>query len=389
MCGGAGARRALFSLVAAFLVSSALPAADLNDGIDRNDPNFVKASLLIFGPGNELYGCAGHVAFRLECPTFKHDYAFSYEGESVRNQIFRFFAGKLKMGMFCIPTEKFLAQYAESGRGCRQYTLDLSPAAKIRLWKTFDDLTLKGADLPYDYIKRGCAQSTLQTLLTAIRPERIEPGEWPESFNRSRREILNSYISDSPWTCLLLHMLTGPAGDEAPTWEHKVITPDDLLGYLQRVRVEGRPILSKPPVELLPQTLKRTSCPVSPMMVAGVFVLLSIVGLFKFKTAIPLILLGVQSLIGILETYVVFVSNLPASSWNWLLIPFNPLPFLFWKWRRYWALPYAVILAVWAACMVLAPHKLTDSALCLLVVSLIVMYCALTHKVFGVRRVQK
>ena len=83
-----------------------LPAAELNDGVDRSDPNFVKASLLVVGPGNELYGCAGHVAFRLECPTFKHDYAFSYEGESVQGQVFRFFAGKLKMGMFCIPTEK-------------------------------------------------------------------------------------------------------------------------------------------------------------------------------------------------------------------------------------------------------------------------------------------
>lgn len=389
MCGGAEARRGFLSLVAAFLFCCLLPAAELNDGVDRSDPNFVKASLLVVGPGNELYGCAGHVAFRLECPTFKHDYAFSYEGEPVQGQVFRFFAGKLKMGMFCIPTEKFLAQYAESGRGCRQYALDLSPAAKIRLWKTFDDLTLKGADLPYDYIKRGCAQSTLQTLLKAIRPERIELGEWPKSFSRSRREILDSYISDSPWTCLLLHMLTGPAGDEAPTREHKVITPDDLVVYLQHVRVEDRPILTAPPVELLPQTLKRTACPVSPMMFACVFVLLAGVGLFKFRTAVVRILLGVQTLIGLLETYVVFISNVPASSWNWLLIPFNPLPLVFWKWRRHWALPYAVILSVWSACMVLAPHKLTDSALCLLVVSLIVMYCALACKVFTVRGVRK
>ena len=374
MCGTAGTRRAWLLLVTAFLFCSLLPAAELNDGVDRSDPNFVKASLLVFGPGNELYGCAGHVAFRLECPTFKHDFAFSYEGESARDQVCRFFAGKLKMGMFCIPTEKFLAQYAESGRGCRQYTLDLSPAAKIRLWKMFDELVQKGADLPYDYIKRGCAQSTLQTLLKAIRPERIEAGEWPESFSRTRREIFHSYISDSPWTYLLLEMLTGPEVDRTQSNYDKVITPDDLLGYLQRVRVEGRPILSKPPEELLPQTLKRSACPVSPMMVACVFVLLAGVGLFKFGGSISVFMLAVQSLIGLLETYVVFVSDLPASSWNWLLIPFNPLPLVFWKWRRYWALPYAVILAVWSACMALAPHKLTDSALIVMTLAYIAFY---------------
>ena len=39
-----------------------------NDGIDRSDPNFVTASLLIMSPGNKLYSCAGHSCIRLECP---------------------------------------------------------------------------------------------------------------------------------------------------------------------------------------------------------------------------------------------------------------------------------------------------------------------------------
>ena len=64
----------------------------------------------------------------------------------------------------------------------------------------------------------------------------------------------------------------------------------------------------------------------------------------------------------------------PRNVTNWLLIPFNPLPLVFWKWRRYWALPYAVILAVWAACMVLAPHKLTDSALIVMTLAYIAFY---------------
>ena len=50
-----------------------------NDGIDRSDPNFVKASLLIMSPGDELYSCAGHSVLRLECPKFNLDYCFTYE----------------------------------------------------------------------------------------------------------------------------------------------------------------------------------------------------------------------------------------------------------------------------------------------------------------------
>lgn len=348
--------------------------APMNDGVDRSDPNFVKASLLVFGPGEELYACAGHVAFRLECPTFKLDYVFSYEGESASDQIFKFFAGKLKMGMFAVPTQDFLQQYIETGRGCKQYVLDLSPAAKVRLWKLFDDLVAKGADLPYDYIKRGCAQSTLHTLLTAIRPERIESAEWPEKFRHSRRELLHSYIADSPWTCLLLHMISGPEADFAPSMVDKIITPDDMLDYLRRVRVEGRPVLTAEPVELLRQTLNRSRCLITPMMVAWALVALSVIGFFCLTKPISWLFLFVLSVIGTVGTYIVLVSDLPASSWNWLLIPLNPLPLVFWRWRRYWAWTFAAVLLAWEAFMFLSPHQLTDPTYLVINLSFIFFY---------------
>ena len=371
-------KKLLAELVACAAMSlfAAAPSADAphNDGVDRTDPNFVKASLLVFGPGEELYGCAGHIAFRLECPTFKLDYAFSYEGEAASDQILKFFSGRLKMGMFAIPTQEFLKQYIETGRGCRQYVLDLSPVAKVRLWKLFDDLVAKGADLPYDYIKRGCAQSTLSTLLTAIRPERIESAEWPEKFRQSRRELLHSYIADSPWTCLLLHMISGPEADYAPTMVDKIITPDDMLDYLRRVRVEGRPILTAEPVEILPQTLNRDKCFISPLMVAAFLVLLALIGLFWLTLPISGFLLTLQMVIGLAETYIVFVSDLPASSWNWLLIPFNPLPLVFWRWRRYWAWPFVAVLVAWEAFMLLSPHRLTDPTYLVMVMAYIIVY---------------
>ena len=378
-------RAVAFGIVfAAMSLFAAAPSANapLNDGVDRSDPNFVTASLLVFGPGNELYACAGHVACRLECPTFKLDYVFSYEGETAGDQILKFFSGRLKMGMFAIPTQDFLKQYIATGRGCRQYVLDLSPAAKVRLWKLFDDLVAKGADLPYDYIKRGCAQSTLQTLLTAIRPERIESGEWPERFRLSRRELLHSYIADSPWTCLLLHMISGPEADLERSKIDKVITPDDLLDYLRGVRVEGRPILTKEPRELLPQTLNRNECVISPVVVAWALVAFAILGFFCFNTLISWLFLSVLAVIGTAESYIVLVSDLPASSWNWLIVPFNPLPLVFWRWRRRWALGFVGVLLAWEALMLLWPYKLTDCAYEIMALAYVVLYLKFTRFAF-------
>lgn len=350
-------------LFACALAAGTLSAAEEFDtSVDRSDPNFVKASLLVFGPGEQLYSCAGHIAFQLECPHYKLDNVFSYEGENAADNVRRFFAGRLKMGMLAIPTKDFLVQYAEAGRGARQYPLDLSPAAKVRLWKLFDDLVAKGADLPYDYIKRGCAQSTLQTLLQAIRPERIESGVWPERYDRSRREILQSYIADAPWTRLLLHMISGPAADVAFSQVDKIITPDDLLEYLRRIRVEGRPVLTGEPVELLPQTLHTNPPPVTPLMAAWAAVVLAIVGCFWARRPIGVVLGALYVALALAETYIVFVSDLPASDWNWLIVPFNPLPLVFWHWRRRWGRWAAAVIAAWAAAMLLAPHQLTDPA---------------------------
>lgn len=62
-------------------------------------------------------------------------------------------------------------------------------------------------------------------------------------------------------------------------------------------------------------------------------------------------------------TYLILFSNLPCTDWNWLIIPFNILPAIFWYWRRYWALPYAGIIFIWCLVMIgeyLWGHVLVD-----------------------------
>jgi hypothetical protein len=62
-------------------------------------------------------------------------------------------------------------------------------------------------------------------------------------------------------------------------------------------------------------------------------------------------------------TYLICFSDLCCTDWNWLIIPFNPLPLIFWHWRKHWALPYAGILAVWCVAMAsitLWGHVLVD-----------------------------
>lgn len=353
---------------------AALPAANapLNDGIDRTDPNFIKASLIVVGPGDSLFSGVGHAAFRMECPTFKHDYCYSYEGEQREHQLGRFFAGKLKMGMLAFKTEDLLKDYRREGRNVRQYTLNLPPEVKLRLWKVFDDKLAQKMTQPYDYNERGCARAAFLVLREALAPLRFDEYVWPSKYEGTRRELTSARLTNQPWSRFFLHAIWGTAVDKADLHKlDKVVIPLDLLEFLKTATLQGKPLITDEGTELLAGTPPSPPAVISPMMVAVGMLVLTIMSVFgKRLEGVPRavcqgwqgVLLVLYALAGLFFVYMVLVSDLPATEWNWLLVPFNPLPLVAWPWRNYWALPFAGLLLVWVVVLLTASHRLTDPA---------------------------
>lgn len=346
-----------------------------HDDIDRSDPNFVTASLLIMSPGDRLYSCAGHACIRLECPVFDLDYCFSYEGEGVTEKILTFFMGKLKMGMFAVPTEEYLRLGRESGRGVVQYTLNLPPDAKQRLWRYLDNEVAKGADLPYDYLRRGCAHAVLLALRAALGEGALQTPPWPEKYQMTRREIVDDAIRHThPWNRFFLHAICGAELDrDVPNME-KVILPGDLLDLLRGATIYGKPVVVGEWTELLVADPEKEASTPTPLVVAALALVLAVANFSQRSSWLDMGFLVFQTLLGVFFTYLVFFSSLPATGWNWLLIPFNPLPAIFWKWRRKWAFGFALALVLWECGILFAPHRLTDPAYLTLVAALILMY---------------
>lgn len=89
--------------------------------------------------------------------------------------------------------------------------------------------------------------------------------------------------------------------------------------------------------------------------------------------AVDCLVLTITTAFGLLTTYLVAFSHLPCTDWNWLIIPFNLLPVLAWPWRKYWALPYLVMIVLWCIGMLCAPHRLVESAHILLALAFAVV----------------
>ena len=368
---------AALAVVLSFGAFGLCDAAGFDDGIDRSDPNFVKASLLVMSPGDELYSCAGHSCIRLECPKFDLDYCFSYESESVKDKVFTFFMGKLKMGMFAIPTADYLKLGRESGRGVMQYTLNIPPDAKQRLWKILDERVAQGAYLAYDYMERGCAQAAMRVLREALAPYAMDVDPWPKKYAAlSRHELLEMAITNYPWQTFLLYTICGATTDDGMPEFRKVVIPRDLLEVLRIARIGGKLVIADEGVELLPvsnDSGKRRP-PVTPFAVSWVVAALAIANCFAKWTWLDWGFLAVQSVLGLFLTYMVCFSNLTAMGWNWLIVPFNLLPLAFWKWRQKWALWFAGVLVLWEIGMMASPHRLTDPAYLVLVLAYVLVY---------------
>ena len=343
-----------------------------NAGVDRSDPNFVTASVMVASPGDELFSCTGHVFLRLECPTFNLDYCFSDESERVSDRVFTFLAGNLKMGLFAVPTGEMLEEYRKDRRGVRQYRLDLPADVKQRLWRILDEEAAKGANIPYDYDTRGCAKSVLNLIRRAAQPTRLETTSAAErATGDTRREMGCTMLGKThPWN---LFLLNGIVGVEADNFD-PVVTPQSLVNYLRTVKLEGRPVVPGEGVEILKGIAPAPPGWLTPIRAAGLLVVLSLVNWFIRKPFIDWAFLAFQTALGFFFVYLTAFSGLPTAHWNWLLVPFNPLPLVFWRWRRYWAWPFAAVLVAWEAFMLLSPHQLTDWAYVVIVIASVVFY---------------
>ena len=334
-----------------------------NDTIDREAEDFIRVNLVVCDPGEVLYSTLGHAALRLQCPAFDLDYIYTSESESVKNKFLTFLRGDLKMGVFAVPTTQFVDFYHETGRGIKEYTMNLSPDKERKLWRVMDKHVAEGSEIPYDYFRNGCAKSVVNIMHEALGSQAIHYAPWSDKYTKkTMRELGIEYVSKDLWEKFVLFFIIGSDFDKPYPCEQKLIVPTDLAEVWQQATLEnGKPVLEKIPHTLNDGDQDKNGSWFSPLLVTILLLLLSIGSLatigVKNKyvqfagTIVDGVIVAIVTILGMLMTYLICFSKLPCTSWNWLIIPFNILPAIAWYWRKYWALPVAVVLMVWGGVM--------------------------------------
>ena len=358
----------LLLLAGTFSVSAQIVDAEgqyvdtvFNDNVDRTAEDFVKASILISDPIEGLLSAAGHTAIRVQCPTFDLDYVYHYITINAIDSISEtkaILTGKFAVQMLADTFATYVKHNAELPRGLTEYPLNLTPQEEQELWRILDEELVSGKQLKYEFVQEGCAVKTSKLIKRVLGKKQIDYSECDPRFFAPQYEVVSAAMQHAPW--LRFIMLTGLYGNTHKSGcANNLLIPADLAEAWQCATIDGHPLLDDA-VRLIPNNYYKAEGWLTPMRVALLFLLLSIISLFIKKPYIDWVVLGIQVLMALLVLLFSFLS-FSVIVWNWLLIPFNILPAICWKWRRYWALPYAIVLAMWCIVMLFVPHMLVDA----------------------------
>ena len=323
-----------------------------NDHVDRTVEDFVIASLVVADPGTFMYSVLGHACLRLQCPTFDMDYCFSYESENERDKVRKFLAGKLIMGLFAIPTKDYCDLYFVEGRGVYEYELNLPINVKRELWRVIDDHLAEGIRLPYDYYNRGCAIAIVDFLKEALGEKEIVYDKSLYDYSPTGRDLVKANTTRALWVRFIACFLAGSEVDEPLIGDKQLLVPVDLVRAWQKAKVDGEYLLASKPNVLVEGKPQVNDGWFTPMVLAIILLMFSIINLWVKYPYFDWLMLALQTFVACGMVYLIVFSDLCCTDWNWLVVPFNPLPIICWKWRKYWATLYAGLLALWCVVMI-------------------------------------
>jgi len=359
-----------------------------HDHINRQAEDFVLAYLCIAEPTDwrdDFLGVNGHAFIRLVCRDFDLDYCFSYESEGVNGQMLRYLQGKLKMGMFAIPTQEYIVDYQKWNRAVHQYRLNLPPEVEQRLWEIMDHRVEDGDQLKLDLNRRGCAVSAVRYIVRALGEHQIE---YPENLpyeNMTLREIQYQSMDNLPWLRLIYGTWLDNLFNQNCPLEGKLMIPQDVADIWQNSTINGEPVLTYDS-ELVSAPIVTVKAPIlTPIRVVWVILLITLGLTLCHKTKTwTWILISLQFIAALWLIALIFITKqLPWSSVI-LMVIFNIFPLLLWRWRRYWQLPYAILLLVGVITLWLWPHMLVDPFYLMIALSYVVIFgfdpiCVMIH----------
>ena len=328
----------LASYSSVFAQESDADMEQMRSDMQRDD--YINAYLMITSPGNEAYSVAGHAAIRMVCPSKEVDYCYEYTANVSINQQLDYIIGDMTGSLCRHHTSSYMSHYTELGRSITSLHLNLTPEQKINLWSELDAETDSGEKREFSVMGYNCTSVLRLIVETSLDTDVIQYHDVNMALMGTYRDIFPYVFSDSPWIGLLWNIMNGSDFDK-PTKMQDHLFPMALLDewskatILSTNRQERQMILE---TKRLTTIESQFTSPIPTLTVLILLLVISIVsaivdskiGYTILGRVVDVLYMTIESAIGMFLTFLLLFSHQVATSWNWLIFVFSPVPLVLW-----------------------------------------------------------
>ena len=311
-----------------------------------------KISLLTCGSGEELYSTFGHSAIRV-CDTAQNfDIVFNYGTFDFSDPNFysNFVRGKLNYMLSVQQFNHFISEYMLDERWVYEQTFNLTQEQKQALFNFLvQNSQPENRYYLYDFLFDNCSSRIRDVLLKVFPDQIVFPDRYDGVLEQyTFRDLLHSYLNDSPWTKLGIDILLGKRVDREATPGEYMFLPDYLLAAFGRATINQQPLVAES--DYLLQT-DQTTTGKKPLIVPLIaFIILLVLTIAAYVMHIPFkwidfTIFFIVGLLGIFLLFMWFGTDHYVTKYNFNLLWAVPLHaivafFLLKKNRPRWTLWY-------------------------------------------------
>ena len=336
----------LFYILITFFFSAKLSGQQLKYGFEESTSNSYskfhqtllseqsQISVLICGPGEELYSKFGHAAIRIIDNKKNIDRVFNYGtfDPSMPNFYTKFLKGQMLYELSVTNTVQFLYTYQMEKRWVTELILNLEQEEKQRLFNFLEINALpENKYYLYDFVHDNCATAIIDVLQNEL-SETIEHRYNEEHYSKSFRNLIHEYLQDNSWNRVGIDLVLGSVMDRTEKYTAYAFLPDYTAEQIKQMKVRQEKLVQSER-DLLRFDYKEISTPflLTPGFWIALFsLIILLLNYIDFKNGmrnwiLDQILFSILGALGIFLCFMWFGTDHKSTKFNFNVFWINPL----------------------------------------------------------------
>ena len=293
-------------------------------------------------PGSEIYELEGHAGIRVQqvdtvTGAVMSDVVVDWGNFDFNapNFVYRFVKGETDYSIGARPTPYFMSVYASQGRKVYEQPLNLTDTQKLRLMAILNEnFQPENRIYRYNYVKDNCATRIVEVIEKAANDSiALTDSQLPA---QTFREAMTYYHANYPWYQFGINLALGAPLDNKIDDRKMMFSPEALHRMLMGAEFKDGGDVTTPSVLLVNSPSESAVLPATPPYLTPMAVSLAVLAVtlivayrdVRRKRPTRLfysLLYGIYGILGLILTFLIFISVHEATSPNWLYLWINPL----------------------------------------------------------------